>query len=30
MALIGCGTFIGLKHFESKKIKQVVNGKGRK
>jgi magnesium transporter len=30
MTLIGCGTFIGLKHFESKKIKQVVNGKGRK
>ncbi|TPQ27699.1 magnesium and cobalt transport protein CorA [Methylomonas koyamae] len=30
MALIGWGTFVGLKHVENRKIKQVSNGKGRK
>ncbi|WP_445366648.1 CorA family divalent cation transporter [Methylomonas sp. BW4-1] len=30
MTLIGWGTFVGLKHFESKKVKQAANGKLRK
>jgi magnesium transporter len=30
MALIGWGTFVGLKHVENRKIKQASNGKGRK